>query len=273
MPNKPQDPAGRASQPRDLQKVIAALASPVRREILALIWDRELPAGEIAAAFAVTKPTISQHLAVLREAGLATATAAGTSRRYRARRQALRGLHGALGDPGKWVNADDAPERALARARTGAVVLASTDVGTDQETTFAALTDPVLYSRWLGGPVTITGGRFAATMEWGTEVRGRYELVCPPELIVMRWDFEDGNIPVPGGEMTGYLRIRPRERGAHVEVHQLVDGQAQADFMQACWSLVLGRLAAGVEAACDPGAAIQPRPPRPKRRDLPAQPG
>ena len=50
---------------RDIQKVLAALTSPVRREILGLIWDRELSAGEIAAAFPVTKPTISQHLAVL----------------------------------------------------------------------------------------------------------------------------------------------------------------------------------------------------------------
>ena len=56
---------------RDIQKVLAALTSPVRREILGLIWDRELSAGEIADAFPVTKPTISQHLAVLREAGLA----------------------------------------------------------------------------------------------------------------------------------------------------------------------------------------------------------
>jgi len=57
---------------RDIQKVLSALASPVRREILALIWDRDLPAGEIAAAFEVTAPTISQHLGVLREAGLVT---------------------------------------------------------------------------------------------------------------------------------------------------------------------------------------------------------
>ena len=82
---------------RDIQKVLAALTSPVRREILGLIWDRELSAGEIAAAFPVTKPTISQHLAVLREAGLAESTAVGTSRRYRARRDALRGLRAALG--------------------------------------------------------------------------------------------------------------------------------------------------------------------------------
>ncbi|MDQ2813036.1 MAG: ArsR family transcriptional regulator [Actinomycetota bacterium] len=44
---------------RDIQKVLAALSSPIRREILTLIWDRELSAGDIAAAFPVTKPTIS----------------------------------------------------------------------------------------------------------------------------------------------------------------------------------------------------------------------
>ena len=200
---------------RDIQKVLAALTSPVRREILGLIWDRELSAGEIAAAFPVTKPTISQHLAVLREAGLAESTAVGTSRRYRARRDALRGLRAALGSaalgsPAKWINSDDAPERTSSDVRTKPVVVASTDVETSQAVTFGAFTDPVVYSRWLGVPVTLEDGRFACTMEWGTSVRGRYDLVCPPELIVMRWDFDDGNVPVPGGEMTGYLRIRPR---------------------------------------------------------------
>ena len=252
---------------RDIQKVITALTSPIRREILALIWDREVPAGEIAAAFAVTKPTISQHLAVLREAGLATSTAAGTSRRYRARQETLSGLHAALGDPGKWTSAGDAPERALSHAHTRPVVIASTDVGTDQEATFAAFTDPAVYSRWLGVPVTIDDGRFACTMEWGTQVRGRYELVHPPELIVMRWDFEDGNVPVPGAEMTGYLRIQPQAGGAHVEVHQLVDTPGQAAFMEAAWSLVLGRLKAGVADALNPGSAMASRPQRPKRRD------
>jgi DNA-binding transcriptional ArsR family regulator/uncharacterized protein YndB with AHSA1/START domain len=252
---------------RDIQKVLAALASPVRREILGLIWDRELSAGEIAAAFPVTKPTISQHLAVLREAGLAAATAVGTSRRYRARHEALRGLHAALGSPGKWINADDSPERASSDVRTQPVVVASTVVATDQAVTFAAFTDPAVYSRWLGVPVSITGGRFACTLEWGTNVRGWYEVVCPPELIVMRWDFEDDNIPVPGGEMTGYLRIWPHADGARVEVHQLVETAAQAEFMENAWAMVLGRLKVGVARASDPHASMPPRPARPKQRD------
>ncbi|HLN66201.1 MAG TPA: metalloregulator ArsR/SmtB family transcription factor [Streptosporangiaceae bacterium] len=252
---------------RDIQKVMAALASPVRREILDMIWDGELSAGEIAAVFPVTKPTISQHLTVLREAGLVTATAVGTSRRYRARQEALRGLHAALGSPGKWVNAGDLPERASSDVRTTPVVVASTLVATSQAVTFAAFTDPAVYSRWLGVPVSIEDGRFACTLEWGTTVRGRYEIVCPPELIVMRWDFDDDNIPVPGGEMTGYLRVHPRPDGARVEVHQLVETAAEADFMQGAWAFVLGRLQAGVVQASDPGQPMPNRPARPKQRD------
>ena len=98
-------------------------------------------------------------------------------------------------------------------------------------------------------------------------MRGRYELVCPPELIVMRWDFEDDNVPIPGGEMTGYLRVTPGEEGARVEVHQLVDTPVQAEFMQQAWAMVLGRLKAGVAEAVSVGQQAPPRAPRPKRRN------
>jgi DNA-binding transcriptional ArsR family regulator len=228
---------------RDIQKVLAALASPVRREILSLIWDRELSAGEIAAAFPVTKPTISQHLAVLREAGLASSTAVGTSRRYRAQTGALHGLHGALASPAKWVNADHDPgDRDLvADVCTKQVVVARTTVSVSPETAFAAFADPAVFSRWLGVPVSIEDGRVAFAMEWGTSVRGRYEVIHPPELIAMSWDFDDENVPVPGGEMTSYLRVRPHSAGALVEVQQIVDAPDQAEFMERAWSLFLGR--------------------------------
>jgi DNA-binding transcriptional ArsR family regulator len=251
---------------RDIDKILGALSSPVRREILALVWDRELPAGQIAAAFELSKPTISQHLAVLRETGLVTMTVAGTSRRYRARPDTLSGLHGALESATKWLPADQVPERGLAAARASTVVVVEVDVDTDQATTFAAFTDPVVYSRWLGASVRINGSRFAATMEWGTEVRGTYEVVSPPELIAMRWDLDDNNPPVPGQELTGYLRVRTRKpRGAHVEVHQLVSDANQAQLMEAAWKTVLGRLKAGVVNASKPGAVMATRPPRAKR--------
>jgi len=250
---------------RDIQQVIAALGSPVRRDILAMVWDRELPAGEIAAAFDVTKPTISQHLAVLRDAGLVTLTVEGTSRRYRAQPGLLRGLRAALSGSTKWTNADDVSERTLADAYTTPLVVASVDVEPDQDATFTALTDGEVYGRWLGVPVTIADGAFACTMEWGTHVRGRYEVVSRPELIALRWDFEDDIVPVPGGELSGYIRLRPNDQGTHVEVHQLVDTLAQAEFMEAAWTTVLGRLKANVAAALG-RHRMKARPERDKRR-------
>lgn len=253
----------------ELQAVLAALNSPVRREMLSLIWDRELTAGEIAAAFSLTKPTISQHLAVLRDAGLVSCESVGTTRRYRARPESLRGLNAALRDPGKWITADDLPERELSSAHTKTAVVVSIDVDLDQVSAFNAFVDPALYSRWLGVPVSIDDGRFACTLEWGTVVRGRYEVVSPPELIAMRWDFEDNNIPLPLGELIAYLRVTPSPAGtggAHIEVHQLVDDMAQAQFMEAAWSMVLGRFKTWVDSAADASRAVPARVPRPKRR-------
>lgn len=258
-------PAGRP----ELQTVLAALNSPVRREMLSLIWDRELAAGEIAASFSVTKPTISQHLAVLREAGLVSCESVGTSRRYRARPESMLGLNAVLSDPGRWITADDVPERELSTASTKSAVVVSVDVDLDQVSAFGAFIDPARYSRWLGVPVSIKDGRFACTLEWGTVVRGRYEVVSPPELIAMRWDFEDNNIPLPLGELIAYLRVTPNRAGAdgtHVEVHQLVDNLAQAQFMEMAWSMVLGRFKAGVDGAIEGERSVTARASRPKRR-------
>lgn len=68
---------------------VRAVAEPRRREILRLCWDRERTAGDIAGHFDVTFGAVSQHLAVLREAGLVAVRQEGTRRWYRADRQAL----------------------------------------------------------------------------------------------------------------------------------------------------------------------------------------
>lgn len=73
-----------------------AIVSPRRREILRLIWDRELPAGEIAARFDVSWPAVSQNLAVLLKAGLVTERREANRRYYRARPQALGSLRAAV---------------------------------------------------------------------------------------------------------------------------------------------------------------------------------
>ena len=66
-----------------------ALAAPRRRQILSLVRDGELCAGEIAAHFDVTRPAVSQHLNVLKEAGLVSERRNGTKRLYRARPEGL----------------------------------------------------------------------------------------------------------------------------------------------------------------------------------------
>jgi DNA-binding transcriptional ArsR family regulator len=68
---------------------LKAIAEPHRRRILTLVRDGELSAGEIAAHFDVTRPAISQHLNVLKEAGLVSERRNGTRRLYQARPDGL----------------------------------------------------------------------------------------------------------------------------------------------------------------------------------------
>jgi DNA-binding transcriptional ArsR family regulator/uncharacterized protein YndB with AHSA1/START domain len=259
-------PDPRADAGPGVDERLRALGSRTRREILALVWDRELAAGEIAAEFRLRQATISEHLGVLRRAGLVEMAKVGTSRRYRARREALAGLQGALDGAAEWQPATDLPERDLSQTVVRPAVIASVRVPTPPAATFEAFTDAALYSQWLQAPVTIDhDGRFAATMEWGTEVRGRYEQVLAPHLIVMAWDFDDDTVPVPGRPLTGYLRVHDDPPGSRVEVHQLVDSDEQARFMQAAWGMVLGRLVQNLPEALVPGAGPPYRPRRPKR--------
>jgi DNA-binding transcriptional ArsR family regulator len=81
-----------------MDRVARAIAAPRRREILTLVRDDELSAGEIASRFDVSRPAISQHLAALREAGLLNERRDGTRRLYRAQPEALGGLRDFLNE-------------------------------------------------------------------------------------------------------------------------------------------------------------------------------
>jgi len=71
---------------------IRAIGEPRRREILRLVWDAERSSGEIASHFDITGPAVSQHLKVLREAGLVNERREGTRHLFSANRLALRAL-------------------------------------------------------------------------------------------------------------------------------------------------------------------------------------
>ena len=72
-----------------MEAALKAIAAPHRRTILRLVADNELSAGEIAANFDLTRPAVSQHLGVLKEAGLVSERRNGTRRLYRARPEGL----------------------------------------------------------------------------------------------------------------------------------------------------------------------------------------
>jgi DNA-binding transcriptional ArsR family regulator len=66
-----------------MNSVFKALSDPTRRHILQLLRKREMNAGEIAEHFAIAKPTLSAHFAVLREADLIGSQKQGTTITYR----------------------------------------------------------------------------------------------------------------------------------------------------------------------------------------------
>ena len=77
---------------------LQVVAQPRRRKILALIWDSPRSATEIASQFDLTFGAVSQHLGILREAGLVTVEREGNRRIYAADKEALRPFRTILED-------------------------------------------------------------------------------------------------------------------------------------------------------------------------------
>src|SRR2546426_10281752 len=75
-----------------METALKALAEPNRRRILTLVRDEELTAGEIASHFEVSRPAVSQHLTVLKEAGLVHERRNGTRRLYSGRTEGFNEL-------------------------------------------------------------------------------------------------------------------------------------------------------------------------------------
>jgi DNA-binding transcriptional ArsR family regulator len=79
-----------------MQAAIDALSHPTRRAILRLVLDRELPVGELAHQTGVSQPATSQHLKVLRDAGLVRGRVQGRRRLYQVDLQGLQRLRAEL---------------------------------------------------------------------------------------------------------------------------------------------------------------------------------
>jgi len=97
---------------------LAALADPIRRQIVEMLADRERDAGELAAVFPVSRPAVSRHLRVLREAGLVRVRPQAQRRVYALDPRPLEELARWLERyRGFWGQRLDALETELARGR------------------------------------------------------------------------------------------------------------------------------------------------------------
>ncbi|MBB4912127.1 ArsR/SmtB family transcription factor [Actinophytocola algeriensis] len=75
-----------------MRSIFEVLAEPNRREILALLREGELPAGDLVARLGIAQPTVSKHLKLLREHGLVTVRQDTQRRVYRLTPEPLREL-------------------------------------------------------------------------------------------------------------------------------------------------------------------------------------
>lgn len=90
-------------------EVFAALASPVRREVLRLLLDGPRPVNQLAEHFAMRRPSLSEHLRVLRHAGLVEETKSGRYRLYALRAEPLRNVSRWLTPYERYWRAPDLP--------------------------------------------------------------------------------------------------------------------------------------------------------------------
>jgi DNA-binding transcriptional ArsR family regulator len=95
-----------------VDRVAHALADPIRREILRMLRDEVATAGSLASAFSVSRPAVSRHLRVLREAGLVRHRVCGREREYRSHLAPLAELECYLRElratPAEWQQRFDA---------------------------------------------------------------------------------------------------------------------------------------------------------------------
>ena len=100
-----------------MEAALKAIVEPRRRQILRLVREGEMTAGEIASHFEVTRPAVSQHLSVLKDAGLLAERREGTKRIYRFRPEGVRELRDFIEE--MWTERLDVLKREAEREERG----------------------------------------------------------------------------------------------------------------------------------------------------------
>ncbi len=200
-----------------------ALAHGTRRDILRLVTERELSAGEIAATFAITRPAVSQHLTNLKAAGLLDERRDGTKRLYRLRPALLHALRDYLAELSPPAERD--PTVGLPSALRRELWLEARP-----EVAFRLFSDPAQLARWKG------------------ELHGSFLLLEAPTRLSLAFGWRADS----AGRAKVDLRFSPDGSGTRLQL--LHEGPGAAG-----WDHYLPRLeslARGWDPGPDPGAQL-----------------
>ena len=247
-----------------VDQALRAIAEPNRRHILDLVRDGELSAGEISEHFDVTRPAVSQHLSVLKQAGLLVERRNGTRRLYRARPQGLAELKRFL--DGFWderlvalrrqAERREEPDPASITERLSVervIVIAARP-----ETVWELLVDAEQATRWMGRSASFDlrpGGRYRVEVIPGQVASGEFVEIDPPRRLVYTWGWEtDGETAVPPGSTTVVFELRALGDRTLLRLsHHDLPSVDTAGSHSRGWGHYLNRLATSASGG-DPGS-------------------
>lgn len=240
-----------------------ALADRTRRHILRLVGTGELSAGQIAEAFEVTRPAVSQHLTALKRAGLVSERRAGARRLYRARPQ---GMAAALLFLERfWDERLAALGRAAETPVAGGAAPMTERLCVTREVTMAAprevvwelLTDAARMTGWMGRAAELAphpGGRYRVEVVPGQVASGAFVEVDAPARLAHTWGWDGYARAVvpPGSSLVAYELVRaPAGTLLRLDHHYLPSARSAGTHARG-WGHYLGRLAM-LAAGGDPG--------------------
>lgn len=251
----------------DLDAGLRGLAHPTRREILWHVWNRALPVGDITRRFDVSGPTISEHLKVLREAGLVERTIDGTTHRYSANVRRIEELGSyvvafgpAQSETTVSATADAARPKPVT-VRTWRTVI-EFDLPASPAEVYRYWTQADAMRRWLFDDVDVDplpGGTFRFRGDGGEEIRGRFKHLSPGAFVSFTWAFTVDEVPLPPGHHEVTVWLRPTDDGTATSA-EIVQSSPDADDAvphEALWQEMLGRLIDAVTATA-PDACTWP---------------
>ncbi len=212
-----------------------------------MVHKRELSAGAISERFHVTRSAISQHLTILKQAGLVAERRQGTRRIYSSIPQALTGVR-------CYLDAFRATERLISDERIS--VERAVQLDARRETIWDFLVDPSLATQWMGQSASFdlrVGGRYQVEVLPGLVAAGEFLEIDRPNQLVHSWGWRLDGGPVPPGSTTVVYELQDEGEATHLRLcHRDLPSLATAGSHSRGWAHYLPRLAAAASGEPSP---------------------